>query len=131
MNFMDYVDDPCMLMFTEGQMQRMLTTIETYRKGFLDSDVSCSEDLNKTINLFVYPNPTSGQLFITYEAVPNETQADVQIFDLVGRMVFYTKLDFSINPLSINVSDLPSGIYNLVFTIKDKLSIAQKIVVMR
>lgn len=131
MNFMDYVDDPCMLMFTEGQMQRMLTTIETYRKGLLDSDVSCSKDLNKTINLFVYPNPTSGQLFITYEAVLNETQADMRILDLLGKTVLQRKLDFSTTPLSIDVSALPSGIYNLVFTIKDKLPIAQKIVVMR
>ncbi len=68
---------------------------------------------------------------MTYEAIPNETQADIRIFDLVGRIVFHTKLDFSITPLSIDVYDLPTGLYNLVFSVKDKLPIIQKIVVMK
>ncbi len=41
MNFMDYVDDDCYRMFTEGQRQRMWATLETQRSGLLVSS-ECS-----------------------------------------------------------------------------------------
>jgi Pregnancy-associated plasma protein-A/Secretion system C-terminal sorting domain len=34
-NFMDYTDDPCMNMFTKGQVKRMQYVIETFRPGYL------------------------------------------------------------------------------------------------
>lgn len=37
MNFMDYVDDDCMNMFTQGQGDRMLAAINTYRPNMLNS----------------------------------------------------------------------------------------------
>ena len=75
MNTMDYVNDPCMLMFTEGQMQRMLATISTYRKGLLNSDVTCMVGLNKDVAYLVYPNPTTlGQININLKIGNNTPQ---------------------------------------------------------
>jgi hypothetical protein len=36
MNYMDYVDDACMVMFTEGQVRRMDAALEGPRSSFLD-----------------------------------------------------------------------------------------------
>lgn len=38
MNFMDYSDDYCMNLFTEGQKQRVMATMNTYRTGLISSD---------------------------------------------------------------------------------------------
>ena len=38
MNFMDYSDDYCMNLFTEGQKQRVMATMNTYRSGLISSD---------------------------------------------------------------------------------------------
>ena len=48
MNFMDYVDDGCMVMFTQGQMERMLATIEMYRPGLMNNDISYIQVTNDT-----------------------------------------------------------------------------------
>jgi len=37
MNYMDYVNDDCMNMFTQGQGDRMVAAINTYRPGLLNS----------------------------------------------------------------------------------------------
>ncbi len=43
MNYMDYVDDACMVMFTEGQKARMISAINLYRPGLLTSaQTNCS-----------------------------------------------------------------------------------------
>jgi hypothetical protein len=33
MNFMDYADDACAVMFTKGQAERMRAVLKTYRKN--------------------------------------------------------------------------------------------------
>ena len=42
MNYMDYVDDECMNMFTTGQGNRMVAAINTYRPGLLNSQCNVS-----------------------------------------------------------------------------------------
>ena len=54
MNFMDYVNDACMYMFTEGQKSRMLATIAKKRNGLLTSQalVSPLEDACSVKNIY-------------------------------------------------------------------------------
>jgi len=42
MNYMDYVDDNCMNMFTQGQGDRMIAAINTYRPSLLNSQCGSS-----------------------------------------------------------------------------------------
>ena len=42
-NFMDYVDDDCMVMFTQGQMERMIATIEFFGETPV-WEIKCSPD---------------------------------------------------------------------------------------
>lgn len=48
MNYMDYTDDACMFMFTNGQSSRMTAAINTYRSGLLTSQ-GCSAPSGGTI----------------------------------------------------------------------------------
>lgn len=71
MNFMDYVDDPCMVMFTKGQSDRMLATINLYRNGLINGQVSCLASHNFAQNpLQIYPNPSSGLFHCKYLTAP-------------------------------------------------------------
>ncbi len=128
MNFMDYVDDPCMLMFTEGQMQRMLMTIETYRKGFLDSDVSCSKDLNKDISLTVFPNPTSGQIKLNWKIGSNIEGGYLKLLNMQGQQVLERNIISETNELTLFALDVPNGLYLLSVEILGSGVYVQKIV---
>ncbi|RMG88600.1 MAG: zinc metalloprotease, partial [Bacteroidetes bacterium] len=63
MNFMDYVNDDCMVMFTQGQMERMLATIEFFRPGLLNSEIPCVTITEKEqdIDFIIYPNPAKSE----------------------------------------------------------------------
>lgn len=66
MNYMDYVDDHCMVMFTTGQKARMRDAIESWRADLLKS-TACSNSSNvqkafaSQLAINAFPNPTNGQ----------------------------------------------------------------------
>ncbi len=112
MNFMDYVDDPCMFMFTKGQKERMLSTIRMYRKGLLLGTTACSSPSKFEDNkLMVYPNPSSG-LFYCKDLSAQKSIKKYILYNSIGQ---YLKKDEMLvnndDELEINISVFPSGIY--------------------
>ncbi len=73
MNYMDYVNDACMHMFSEGQKARMLALFA--EGGFRNSFVSSSEP-NPEPEPEPEPEPTPGELPTGYCASQGQTQAD-------------------------------------------------------
>lgn len=128
MNFMDYVDDPCMLMFTKGQMQRMLTTIDIYRKGLLNSNAICAKDKDKDIDLGVFPNPTSDKISIHWKIGANTEGGTIQVFNINGQSVIYRNIEAEKDDFILDLPDLPSGFYFLSTEIFGKGIFLQKIV---
>ena len=92
MNYMDYTNDGCMNMFTQGQKSRMVSAINVYR----------SQILNSTICDSLTTSITETEMITNIK--------DNKIFDILGRE---WKCDFI---------DLPPGIYiinnNKIFKIK-------------
>lgn len=74
-------------------------------------DPSLSVNENEFDNLSVYPNPTSGKLFIG--SSNNLDNAKVSIFDIAGRTLSNTveAKHNSSNELSLNMAQLASGVY--------------------
>ena len=71
---------------------------------------------NKTLNLQLYPNPTTGMLHLD---LPNHLQnAEVRITSTTGQMVF-REVDLNGANWSRDVSDLASGVYLISVTNKD------------
>ncbi len=93
--------------------------------------VSTKETTLPQAHYILYPNPTHSILNIDYEADTGELYADITIVDLVGRVLTKEKKEIIATPLSIDVSNLPAGVYNCVFSVKGKLPTAQRFVIMR
>ncbi|MFT4663774.1 MAG: hypothetical protein ACI8YQ_003058 [Polaribacter sp.] len=111
MNFMDYVDDNCMRLFTLEQKAWMVMTLEMEREGLLNyEDCKVKEPLaeNETI---LFPNPAQHCIYIDLDSGIT-TAVDVRLFDASGHLVYESKSNGNfIRPIS--VESLPVGIYFL------------------
>ncbi len=112
MNYMDYADDACMAMFTNGQKTIVQNTMSGPRASLLTSaTTACStlsvDDMQAISAITIYPNPVSSEFFI---ASPFKTIDEVEIFNQSGQLVKTAKLSDSNKVL---VDGLASGIYYL------------------
>ena len=111
MNFMDYVDDGCMVMFTQGQMERMIATIEVFRPELLDSNVPCIQVSENELDsgFFIYPNPAKAELSIDFQTSIAET-GKLEIYNSIGQLVFKYK-GILRNTMKVMPPELIPGIY--------------------
>lgn len=112
MNYMDYVDDNCMNMFTEGQADRMWAALNSERSGILNSigcqSVSIDENILFTKSIQVFPNPASNQFSVSSNS---GLIKGVDIIDALGRVV--AKHSANTTSVIINTSSLNNGLYTL------------------
>jgi hypothetical protein len=111
MNFMDYVDDGCMVMFTQGQVERMLATIELYRPGLMDTEIPCIQNTDevKSSGFSIYPNPASGEVKVRFEE-PVMTNGWVSIYNSIGQLV-QEERRVIFDGMTIALPDMPTGIF--------------------
>jgi len=130
MNYMDYTDDPCVAMFSEGQKQRMLLALTTSRKLLLES-VGCQEpvstkqaQLEGVVNVF--PNPAQDQVNLKLE-IPGKNEVDIQLFDLLGRSIYQQKTPAK-TIHNIMLTNIPAGVYFLKVE-ADDAALTQRLIV--
>ena len=127
MNYMDYVDDGCMNMFTFGQAERMWAAIEGSRVDLLNS-LGCDDisGINETFanNFKIYPNPSNGEFFIEF----NKNTSSLEILDLLGKQVYVLPNSNQVS-MKINLaSKLKAGTY-FVRSLESKNSKTQKLII--
>ncbi len=108
-NYMDYVDDDCMTMFTKGQKEKMVTTLTTLRSGLISSKglvTSSVTATNTNTNLYIAPNPTQGAFSIQ---ATESKEVDYQIYSAMGSLVA-EGTSMTNEPIS---TSLPTGVYNV------------------
>jgi len=112
-NYMDYSDDACMTMFTEGQKMRMLAALNGPRAQLLSnrcSPVVGTKNQAALVQVKAFPNPASNHLTVQLEEGVQLNGHQFWLSDAVGRKVLELAPQQSI---SIDVAGLDSGIYFL------------------
>jgi hypothetical protein len=122
MNYMDFTDDGCMNMFTQGQKSKMrsLFALGGFRNSFLNSSVCDSSlvqggpvagDDESEIDVAVYPNPFSDQVTISFKNAADAAGTAIYIYDVTGKLFLKQTLKSQVS--SVNLANLPNGIYFL------------------
>lgn len=124
-NYMDYVDDECMYMFTEGQKKRMNASLNGFRSSLL-GQTNCSlststEDNLTEIQIQIFPNPATGYLQVTTKNASLEKASTLYLFDFMGKFLqsktSFGACTFDITGYSPGVYWLKIGDYNHPFKI--------------
>lgn len=112
MNYMDYVNDACMAMFTNGQKALVQNTMSGPRASILTSSATACSTLSvsefqafKAIT--IYPNPVTINFFVTS---PFAEVDEIELFNQNGQLVKSSKLT-SKESNKVSVEGLASGLY--------------------
>ena len=114
---MDYTDDECMAMFSNGQSDRMEAVIMNERSELLTSP-GCSpvtgiENLSDiSIDIRIFPNPSDGTFFIDLQSEQSE-EVDIRVTNMLGEIVYKHNLQSiaTLNKFKIDIGNKTSGIY--------------------
>ncbi|MEM8907527.1 MAG: M43 family zinc metalloprotease [Bacteroidota bacterium] len=125
MNFMDYSDDACIALFTEGQKMRMLAALHGPRAGLLTSN-GCllANSQPRDLSITIFPNPTNDCIHIDFNA-NFDGMIWVNLFDASGKRHYEARNNAS-NIRSIDASQLTEGIYFLHLS-NNKTTITEKV----
>ncbi|MCX6251948.1 MAG: T9SS type A sorting domain-containing protein [Bacteroidetes bacterium] len=100
------------------------------REGWMIDDIHISTEFCEGIQekrndkiISICPNPASDEITVKYP--PKSHGSSVQIFDVTGKLTYQ---DYSFTEKSIDVSNLPNGIYLLKYSDNKYLSIKKFIV---
>ncbi len=115
MNYMDYVDDNCMNMFTFGQKNRMRAALNGDRSGLLSSPgctgIAAVTNAWTADRVTVSPNPSTGVFTLqSKDFVPRN--ATIAVFNAMGVEVLRQESVKSF-PFELDLSRMPSDIYFL------------------
>ena len=146
MNFMDYVNNNCMVMFTKDQKTRLQAGLNVARASLLTSSATnCGpvgiNNLSLSDYISIYPNPSNGKFQISNF----KFQVDnIEIYNVFGEKVYEAPsikgVNNSLHQLAdggqtINLSSQPNGVYFLRFSVPsgqvktDTESITQKLII--
>jgi hypothetical protein len=132
MNFMDFTNDACMSLFTNGQKVRMRALFQknNIRNSFLSS-FACDSTLAQggpvptvdtmaaakpPIGINIYPNPMQSNVTIEYATtLKSATLKTINIYNLSGSKVFTAT--FNSTKTTISVATLAKGIY--IFSVEE------------
>lgn len=111
MNYMDYSDDTCMYMFTQGQANIMRSVLEDERASVVACALVVTNDSLPPGDepVFIYPNPTTGFAWLPIDRL-DSTTIEVGVYNVLGQQVIQLTHDSRL-PVGLDLNDLPNGAY--------------------
>jgi len=122
MNYMDYTDDACMSMFTLGQKQRMVGVLNTTRASLKVSGMCQVVSIPETSSLEhikIYPNPSSGNFVIDFSEIELESNANVEVYNMMGQLVYSNIFPSHSTQAKIMIPNVDNGVYMLHINTRD------------
>ena len=120
MNFMDFTDDICMNMFTNGQRKRARVLFDTggprhsmlYSKGLNTPVKEAAPTVDfypKWYNAQLYPNPSTSSINLYFEYDERWIGQKLEVRDMAGKVVLNMIINSRIQ--NIDISVLKAGVY--------------------
>ena len=108
MNYMDYVEDVCMYMFTPGQATRMQAYYNAVSGQFTTTALSNNQFLENSFT--IYPNPNKGSFAVEFKDFV--TSFSIEVFDITGKVIYENEFN-QLSSLIQNVTmeNTTSGVY--------------------
>ena len=115
MNYMDYVNDDCMNMFTSGQVSRLHSALSVLRTSIMSSGGCLAPvglaEISASSLFSISPNPFSGQTLLTASW---DIPADISVIvdNAMGQRIFRTDLkNVTLLTQSLDLTSQAPGIY--------------------
>lgn len=128
-NFMGYLDDKCMGNFTEGQKDKIRSTIVNARPSLLLSKGCLPvglEEIEWANAIQLFPNPVSDKLYIQLKNNVPKIQS-IELIDAKGNLM-PIETNLSANGYQLMVNSLPNGLY-FVRLSSNEAAVIKKLVV--
>ncbi len=130
-NYMDYSEESCQTIFTEGQVDIMRAMLQTARSGLLQgkcidtTNVGVKESIT-TLAVNIYPNPSSGIINIDFGTVTNNVK--VSITNTIGNVVSEFVFNNNQSQYAINTNNFSKGIYFMHIKSGDRTAIKRIVI---
>jgi hypothetical protein len=138
MNYMDYTNDACVNIFTEGQKARMralfapggprYSILTSYGLNPPIAEGPLPEESPKWLHPQLYPNPATNQLILDIAYDIRWIGKSVSLFDVSGQLMMQVTITSKIQ--TIDISKLKPGLYFISTKKEDGSFIKQKFVKM-
>ena len=125
MNYLDYVNDACMYMFTANQATRMQAWYNSIASQFKTNVLGNESFLQNDFS--IYPNPSKGSFTIQFKDLMNSFS--VEVFDVTGKTIYENNFEQSSDLVqAINLQNTTSGVY-FINVKSDKGIVTKKLVI--
>jgi hypothetical protein len=125
-NFMDYASETCQTIFTAGQVDIMRSSLLNFRSGLLepqciDTTNTSFYEIKNNLRVSIYPNPANDKLNIDFGKEAGYYSCS--IINSIGLLVKNYPFENSQSIKTVDVKDLPKGVYFLKISSSNKQAI--------